>query len=393
MTLAAQFITNSNKKYSEREFENFNAVYEHITRSKLLPVKTDISHTLAKQLLHFDLLGISVLTMALQKYGQNERSLFSFLNAKDYLGINDYDFERNLYYHVSAVYDYLLNNYYSFIFTKYNPHFTQWSAIRTAVERVEGLFDSEIIAATQIIKTIGLLNIFSPESARLDLGFLYSYSTQVLDIQHPQEIIDMLISNKVIRFAEYKKKYIVFEGTDIDIDHLLSEASSKVDKIVNLTNELNEYFDFPYEMAKRVSLEKGTPRFFQYILSDEPIKNIGKIKVDGVINLVFSLDNGLDEVIEQSKHGNPVLYGYFQKSERIVDLIWEINKIKYVIDNETHDDLVAKKELNRILSYQIDLLNAEVLYSFYNHESVSWIFNGEVKHLKTIGYSMICCLK
>jgi len=382
ITLAAQYITNSNRKYTERKFINFNTVYEHITSSKLLPVKTEISKKLAEQLLPFDLLGISVLTMALQKYGQNERSLFSFLNAKDYLGINDYDFEINLYYHVSAVYDYLLNNYYSFIFTKYNPHFTQWSAIRTAVERVEGLFDSEIIAASQIIKTIGLLNIFSPESARLDLGFIYSYSTQVLDIQNPEEIIDKLISNKIIRYAEYKKKFILFEGTDIDIDHLLSEASSKVDKIINLTNELNEYFDFPYEMAKRVSLDKGTPRFFQYVLSDEPIKSLGKMKVDGVINLVFSLDNGLDEIIEQSKHENPVLYGYFQKSERIVDLIWEINKIKYVIDNETHDDLVAKKELNRILSYQIDLLNAEVLHSFYNRESVSWIFNGGVKQLK-----------
>lgn len=376
ISLAAEFLSKSNKKYIGYNFESFDTVYEMTKRSKLLPIKSEISKEFAEKLLPFDLLGAAVLTISLQKYGQNERSLFSFLNSNDYLGINDYDFDTNTYYNISSVYDYLLNNYYSFIFTKYNPHFTQWSAIRTAVERVEGLFDKEIIDAAKIIKTIGLLNIFAPESASLTDDFIYSYSLHVLNIYEPKVIIDRLISAKIIRFAEYKKKYILFEGTDIDIDHALTEASSKVDKNINLTSELNKYFDFPYEMAKRVSLEKGTPRFFQYFISEEPILNTSKLKVDGIINLIFSLDYDLNSLIEISKHGEPILYVYFKESDKITDLVWEINKIKYVLENNTHDDYVAKKELNKILSYQVDLLNNEILGAFYNENNVAWIFNG-----------------
>lgn len=378
ISLAAEFLSKSNKKYTDYNFENFDTVYEMTKRSKLLPIKSEINKELAEKLLPFDLLGAAVLTISLQKYGQNERSLFSFLNSNDYLGINDYDFDTNTYYNISSVYDYLLNNYYSFIFTKYNPHFTQWSAIRTAVERVEGLFDKEITDAAKIIKTIGLLNIFAPESASLAYDFICSYSLHVLNIYEPKAIIDRLISAKIIRFAEYKKKYILFEGTDIDIDHVLTEASSKVDKNINITSELNKYFDFPYEMAKRVSLEKGTPRFFQYFISEEPILNTSKLKVDGIINLIFSFDYDLNSLIETSIHGDPILYGYFKKSDKITNLIWEINKIKYVLENNTHDDHVAKKELNKILSYQVDLLNTEVLGSFYNDNNVIWIFNGQI---------------
>lgn len=378
ISLAAEFLSKSNKKYTDYNFENFDSVFEMTKRSKLLPIKTEIHKELAEKLLPFDLLGAAVLTISLQKYGQNERSLFSFLNSNDYLGINDYDFDTNTYYNISSVYDYLLNNYYSFIFTKYNPHFTQWSAIRTAVERVEGLFDKEITDAAKIIKTIGLLNIFAPESASLTDEFIYSYSLHVLNIHEPAAIVDRLISSKIIRFAEYKKKYILFEGTDIDIDYVLTEASSKVDKNINITLELNKYFDFPYEMAKRISLEKGTPRFFQYIISEEPIRNTSKLKVDGIINLIFSLNYDFNNLVESSEHGEPILYGYFKKSDKIANLIWEINKIKYVLENNTHDDHVAKKELNKILSYHVDLLNAEVLGSFYNENNVTWLFNGQV---------------
>jgi len=382
ITLAAEYLTKSKKKYTKRKPETFDTAFNIISKSRLLPIKSEISKDLAEKLLPFDLLGASILTMALQKYGQNERSLFSFLNAKDYLGINDYDFESNPYYNISSVYDYLLNNYYSFIFTKYNPHFTQWSAIRTAVERIEGLFDKEITDAAKIIKTIGLINIFSPESSILDDNFLICYALHVLDIQEPKIIVDRLKTSKVIRYAEYKKKYILFDGTDIDIDLVISEAANKVEKNKNIIGELNKYFDFPYEIAKRISLNKGVPRFFQYIISESPIKSINKVKVDGVINLIFSLNIEEDSILDVSKNSDPILYGYFKKSDRIVDLIWEINKIKYALENSTHDDLVAKKELNKILSYQIDLLNAEVLNTFNNTDDVVWIFNGEIRKIK-----------
>lgn len=372
LTLAADHITQA--KFSKDYKTDYNDVLQSIENAKLFPLKTGFTEELARKLYPLDILAASVLTIALQKYGQNERSLFSFLLTNDYLGINDYNFQDNDVYHLSAVYDYLLHNYYSFLFTKYNPHYTQWAAIRSAIERVEGMFSDNIVDTCNIVKTIGLINIFSPESSVLNDSFLENYGLKVLKINSVKTIIDELVNKKIIRYAEYKKKYILFEGSDLDIDLALKEAEVAIDINPDLLSPLNEYFDFPYIAAKSVQYETGSPRFFEFCITSEPITKHGKNKIDGFINLVLSykIDNAI-EVIQSLEHGEAILYGVYHNTKEISNILWEIDKIKHVIEN-IHDDFVAKRELQNLLSYQIDQLNSEVFNSFYNN-NIRWFFN------------------
>lgn len=79
---------------------NFNEIFLNDIASKLFPL---------------DILSANVLTLALQRYGQNERSLFSFLESSDHTGLTKFKKHENPFYNLSNVYDYLNFNFYSFL--------------------------------------------------------------------------------------------------------------------------------------------------------------------------------------------------------------------------------------------------------------------------------------
>src|SRR5690606_2887652 len=103
-------------------------------KSKAYSVNSGYAGEVSVKLFPLDLLAANVLTLSLQRYGQNERSLFSFLESTDQTGINSHDSKRSLFYSVASVYDYLVFNFYSFINSRYNPDFTLWSSIKGALE-------------------------------------------------------------------------------------------------------------------------------------------------------------------------------------------------------------------------------------------------------------------
>ncbi len=279
-----------NQKFANKVFDkNFDKLFDCIKEAKAFPLKDYFDKEFAKKLYPFDILSASILTLSLQKYGQNERSLFSFIESNDHLGINEFNFKESGYYSIPRVYDYLINGYYSYLTTKYNPHYTQWSAIRRALERIEGLFKDTASQrqAEDLIKLIGLLNIFATASAKLEPRFYLNYAKLALGFKNPELILQQLEKTQVIRYVNHSFKYILFEGTDLDIEIAIDDAGRLVEKVTNVVNHLNQYFEFPFISAKAVYYETGTPRFFQFKLTEEPIIIIPEGEVDGFINLVF----------------------------------------------------------------------------------------------------------
>ena len=74
-----------------------------------------------------------------------------------------------------------------------------------------------LVDALKIVKSIGLLNLFY-NGVVVDLAFLETYALKALGIKNPRGIIEKLTANKIIRFAAYKSQFILFEGTDINIE-------------------------------------------------------------------------------------------------------------------------------------------------------------------------------
>lgn len=370
--IAATYLKLKNVVIQE---QHHSEIIKTIKDSKVFPLKNYLINDLAKDLYPLDILTAAILTLSLQRYGQNERSLFTFLKSKDDKGINNYDISTNPYYNLDCLYDYLIQNFYSYLYTKFNPDYLNWTAIRNSLERAEPFFGENFNFVRKIIKSIGLINMFSSKSASITANFLEKYARICLGIPNSKKIMEVLEKKKIIRFQKYNHSFVLFEGTDLDIDRELIKASEIVELPIDITPKLKEYFSFPYIMAKSVYFKIGTPRFFEFYLSHTPIDNRLLNEVDGTINLIFNENEKLNSIIDISKRNNEaIIYGFHNNTDEIRILLLEIEKIKYIL-NIYPDDKVAQRELNELLDHQKNQLNHKILNGLFKNEYI-WILAG-----------------
>lgn len=204
------------------------------TQTKAFNFDNDFVKDIASKLYPLDILSANVLTLSLQRYGQNERSLFSFLESSDHTGLANFNKLENPFYNLSNVYDYLNFNFYSFLTSRYNPDFSAWSSIRSAIEEVERAFDSSINEYIKVVKVIGLLNIFSASGSILDLNFLIDYFKISCGISDSKDLIKNLETKNIIRYRAHSKRFILFEGTDLDIQTALVEAGNRISEVADI---------------------------------------------------------------------------------------------------------------------------------------------------------------
>lgn len=352
------------------------------TETKAFNFNKDYLKEIASKLYPLDILSANILTLSLQRYGQNERSLFSFLESSDHTGLAKFKKKENPFYNLSNVYDYLNFNFYSFLTSKYNPDFSAWSSIRSSIEEVERAFDSNINDYIKAVKTIGLLNIFSASGSILDFNFLIDYLKTACGVSDAKEVIKNLETKNIIRYRSHSNRFILFEGTDLDIQTALIEAGNKISEVADITTLLNRHIQFNPVFAKQYSFTTGTPRYFEFIISDYPIQKTPEGEIDGFVNLVFNSKLKESDIQNKSKQQEEaVIYCFFKNSIEIKNLLFEIEKIqKVILENEK--DKVAIRELESINSSQARLLNHYITDSIYSgSKDVKWFFNGTEKKI------------
>lgn len=373
--LAAAQIETSNKSIVSKK--NFDALFHLAKDTKF--INSDLSINVAERLYPLDIFSAVVLTYSIQRYGQNERSLFAFLSSKDNNSLNRFEPQANQTYSLANVYDYIVYNFYSYL-SEVNADSANWRAIRVALERIEGIFDlDKIETVSNIVKTIGLCNLFG-NSATFDEEALIQYLQLALNIEQPQKMIRELVVHKVIRFAKYKSQYIIFEGTDVNIEDELYKAAGIVPRPSDYIHDLNDYFEFKVVQANRSFYKTGTPRFFEYSISNEAQIFNPQNDIDGYINLVFpNNEEEKNHLLETSKNCNSaVIYVYFNNATQIVNHLYEIKKLEYIRKQVLVEDKIADREIQNLIVYEKDLLNKAINHSLMSFSTnVEWYYKGK----------------
>jgi len=351
-----------------------------IKKSRLFSADTGYVKNLSKKIFPLDLISAYILTKALQRYGQNERSLFSFLASSEIEKFTDKTGDG--FFNLTDVFNYIHYHFYDFLNTKHNPDSIQWIAIKTAKERVESSIEKNTKSSIQLVEIIGLFNIFCSKGASINKELLRAYAKYGLGVKNPDLLIDQLEQHKIIRFSKFNDSYKLFDGTDLDIEAALINAGGKVDQITDVVSALNKHFQFPFYTAKSVTYKKGTPRLFEFEISEEPIEKTPKDEIDGYVVLIFNEKLDLKDVVKSSKNLNEaIVYGYYKDSAKIKGILFEIEKTDKVIQENT-DDLVATRELRNIRDNYQRLLSHHVIYGLFNNK-VEWIFDGEKVEIKS----------
>jgi hypothetical protein len=268
-----------------------------------------------------------------------------------------------------------------------NADSANWRAIRVALERIEGYLEVEKVDnANKIVKTIGLCNLFG-NSINFDKTALCQYVKSALDIPNPEDVIKELENQKIIRFAKYKSQYIVFEGTDVNIEDELYKAAGQVRRPTDIIDDLNAVLEFKAVQANASYYKVGTPRFFiEYHISKEAQMLIPTNDIDGYINLVFAdSDNEKSHLIKVSQTcNNAVLYVYFNNVEEIINHLYEIQKLEYVRKQILIDDKIAEREIQSLITFEKDMLNRAVNRSLLTFSgNIEWYYKGEQRQINS----------
>ena len=291
-------------------------------------VAKDFPLETAKQLFPLDLFSAYTITTAIQRYGQNERSLFTFLAAKGTNSINEFKAAEHLTYNLQKVYDYVLYNFYSYL-KDANADSMSWSTIQVSIERVEGQdwsSNEEMLQAEQLVKAIGLLNLFGTAGFKLSVEQLAVYAKEAMAIANAEEIIQKLTAKKIIRYATYKERLMLFEGTDVNLDAVIREAGMIVSRPVAFVDELNVFFNRRISPVKAHFYQKGTPRFFDSMIREEPLDLVPTGDTDAYIELIFSTHKkALAEIKKfSSETDHALIFAFFTNTEDIIDHLYNI---------------------------------------------------------------------
>lgn len=362
----------------------------HANAEKLIALGHDtqfvsgvFSKEVSRALYPLDPFAAYVLTSALQRYGQNERSLFSFLASEGEDSLSRFEPGEHLTYHLGKVYDYIIYSFYSFL-RDTNADSMSWSAMKVSLERVESVdWDREEQKenALKMTKAIGLMSLFGTAGFTLDAQDLVVYAREAMDITDGEAVAKRLIQYKIVRYAKYKNRLLLFEGTDIDIENEVRLAELVVDRPVDIVGDICLMLSRTIVPVKAHYYEKGTPRYFEYEVVSEPVLKTPKGDVDGIIELVFSTQTDILNIVKafSKDDDQAIVYAVFNNTEEIVDHLYNIKKYEYILEKVVKDkeDRVANRELEQLKAYEEQMLNRAINESLFAYRSrVSWFYHG-----------------
>ena len=382
--LASAQLKADGKQYKSK---NLDSLYELAKETHY--VSNDFSFDTAKQLFPLDLFSAYTITTAIQRYGQNERSLFTFLAAKGTNSILEFESKDNLTYNLQKVYDYVLYNFYSYL-KEANADSMSWSTMQVSIERVEGQDwsdNEEMLQAVKLVKAIGLLNLFGSAGFKLTTEQLASYAKNAMAISNAEEIIKKLIAKKIIRYAVYKERLMLFEGTDVDLEAEIREASMMVSRPVTFVDELNVFFNHRISPVKAHFYQKGTPRFFDYMILETPLDVVPTGDTDGYIELIFSTNKRVLKEVKafSSETEHALIFAVFTNTEDIIDHLYNIKKYSYLLEHVLDkNDRVAVSEIQKLKEYEEVLLNKAISDNLFSYKNrVAWIFAGKEQKVES----------
>ena len=377
-----QLLFFASKKLKEflipNKLESNFARLKSLIRVSNLVSYSKINESLSNSLYPLDWLSANVLVNSLQRYGQNERSLFSFLNDDTDYSIKNLNIN---FYTVCNVYDYLVNSLPTEINSSDNPHRAQWLTTFRALERAELVFEEQYLIASEVIKTIGLVNIFSKAGGCFNKEFIVNYFNLTREI-NVADIVHKLETAGIIRFYKHSNKINFLEGTDLDLEQELIAVSKEINPNFSIANEIKNLVNLPVLLVKRYSFETGTRRFFEYRIfnSFDEISNAEGV-LDGHINLVFD-EIKIPMLKNKSKDYPSNIFVLYKNVSQIKNEVLMVIKFdKLLIKHQ--QDINALKLISEERRFHLEQLENLVINKLFNNNKNIWINAGNIEPVQS----------
>ena len=194
-----------------------------------------------------------------RRFGQNQRSLFSFLNSTEPMGFQDYlqtSTEGDLYA-PEILWDYLRANLEPSIVASPDGH--RWATAVDALERCQASSGDDL--QVRLLKVIALVDLFRERSGLVASSELLCLAISDRNGEEIQESLERLEGASLVIFRKFNNSYSIFEGSDFDIEHALDEAYETVGETD--FSRLTDLAGLQPVVAKRHYHKTGAIRWFE----------------------------------------------------------------------------------------------------------------------------------
>jgi len=206
---------------------------------------------------------LPVLVKLFSRFGQNERSLFSFLLSNEPFGLQDFagrSIGEDSFYRLHNLYDYAQTAFgHRLSIQSYRSH---WNHIDSVIESFHPTEKVEL----QILKTVGLLNL-------LDTSNLLASEDAVLLAVAGENSADTHLAKAALQRLQKVKKVLYHRGasggyclwphTSVNLEKIYDDASTVLPIAPRISSIIADYLETRPLVARRHYIKTGNLRHFE----------------------------------------------------------------------------------------------------------------------------------
>ena len=312
-----------------------------------------------------------------RRFGQNQRSIFGFLNSSEPHGFQDFlnTASADALYGADRLWDYLRANLEPSILASPDGH--RWALAAEALERCEAIGSNELHIC--LLKTIAVIDLFKERSGLVARFELLRNCYPGETAKTLEKTLSDLDTWSFTTFKKFLGAHAIFAGSDFDIDRAVRGALNEIDEI-DFT-ELKSLAGLQPILAKRHYHDTGALRWFD--VNIVPVSELERVAAE------FSPENGaigqfllaIPTEGESQKHAEKlcrkaarysdtwdIVVGISKRSWAIVPLARELFALDSVSNDhpELAGDSVARREVSARLAALQALLETEFHKTFDN---------------------------
>ena len=246
----------------------------------------------AAKLFPLDPLAVPIIVRTMHRFGQNERSLFSFLQSSEPFGLQAYAAQHSLGnarpYRIHDFYDYVRANLsHSLNLTSVQTH---WSVVDSVISGYASGESLEI----EVMKTVGMLNLLNAND------LLPTEMVVVQAVAGTREDLHIDVRD-AIETLKHEKRVLYDRGiagglclwphTSVDLNAAYKNAQRTVGSIQGVSERIKAYLEPRPIVARRHYIQTGNLRHFeiQYLSASEFAQSMPPLNegVDGKIIIVL----------------------------------------------------------------------------------------------------------
>lgn len=315
-----------------------------------------------------------------RRFGQNQRSIFGFLNSAEPLGFQDFlrRADDHALYWPDQLWDYLRANLEPSILASPDGH--RWALALEALERCESIQGDTL--HIRLLKIIAVIDLFKERSGLVPSFALLRACLPETPEDALRKALSWLEGKSFTLFRKFLDAYAIYAGSDFDIDEAVRAELAEVDVIDFAV--LKALAGLQPVLAKRHYHKTGAMRWFEINLA--PLRDIVELAAHyqpengtvGQFLLAIPTEGENEEEAarlchEAARHSNrwDIIVGISPRSRTTISLARELVALENVRNNrpELAGDAVARREVTARLAALQGQLENELHKAF---DSAQW---------------------